>query len=591
MSNQSVKEMKRKRFNVFLVALVAMAAVLNTGCSNEVGLATDDLQGQTKIDSCQVSINLVCDNQTPEQTVVTRSGAVAPEGRVLTSSVANAGDGLEVLTQVMEDAKPQTRAGEVVVPAPAQDYTILAYQNGVKKAEWKGHFDGSKFTANGSNVQSLQPGKYLFYGFSNHMTFTDGKIVTNLSKGSKFALFSVAEKEIKAQKEDRVELTLASPFARVRVKIEGFSGNAFDGPTNGVIKYKANTVVPYTLTMDPALVWLDPSNPKAGITYTKATQDGELRYYGFTTNTEDDYDSTVGVYKKSYIITQEDGGCFFLPTTLLNQMSFQFTSDASGTIYNKPVKDRVLPLANVKDVELKAGHSYTIKQTVYYTAKYLSDDYQTVATLATIMKSGHKPVALVVDEDRHLCMGLEDVPGKKKWSVVTTMRNAESEKQELQGLQNYLNNGKDGDYLTWDENATTNVGVMKWRKQKGRNPGFEAFFALKNYKDAGEEKWFMPSIKDWAAALKYFGIDDPTQGFTFSTQQQLQWGGEFGYQLLQILFYQAGGSPLYDWYWTANDWNNFSWKNAATVTANKNGAFFGSATKTSSTLVRPFVKY
>ena len=112
MSNQSVKEMKRKRFNVFLVALVAMAAVLNTGCSNEVGLATDDLQGQTKIDSCQVSINLVCDNQTPEQTVVTRSGAVAPEGRVLTSSVANAGDGLEVLTQVMEDAKPQTRAGE-----------------------------------------------------------------------------------------------------------------------------------------------------------------------------------------------------------------------------------------------------------------------------------------------------------------------------------------------------------------------------------------------------------------------------------------------------------------------------------------------
>ena len=47
----------------------------------------------------------------------------------------------------------------------------------------------------------MQPGKYLFYGFSNHMTFTDGKIVTNLSKGSKFALFSVAEKEIKAQKD------------------------------------------------------------------------------------------------------------------------------------------------------------------------------------------------------------------------------------------------------------------------------------------------------------------------------------------------------------------------------------------------------
>lgn len=581
--------MKKKILNVFAVALVAMAAVVNTGCSNESSLVTDGQPGNAGGDSTLVSFNFALQGFAAEKTVGTRALAAGTDGRVIASSVADAGNGLEVMTEVVEDAKPQTRAGEVLKPAPAQNYTILAYQNGVKKAEWVGRFDGTNFTVNAdhSKVQAMKPGMYKFYVFSDHLKYQNGKITFGLANGSINALSNIVDVEIHDQKETQtVSFQLGSPYARVRMRINGFSSQAFEGSINGALKYKANTIEG-TCEIDPA---------HGTVTYSKATQDGSLSYNHFTNNIEGDNENISNgtqAIRTSHIITPEDAGCYFLSGTHLNQLSFQFSSDASGTIYRKPVRNRELPLENLADAVLETGKSYTITQTIYYKADYLFDDYKTVGSLVPNMKKGLHPVALVVDKDRHICMGLEDVPHVKdgrQWADNLDYKNIETEDQNINGLINTINR-YDGWKQTWDGHATDgNVGLMWWKHIKAQNPRFPAFNALKEYKGK-KEMWYVPGAGEWHSALKYLGIADPTRGFTYDNQEHLEWGDVLGYRLLEVLFYQAGGYPLNDWYWAADDWNTDGRAKAVTVTARSTYAHFGGAQKTDGTQVRPFVNY
>ena len=116
--------------------------------------------------------------------------------------------------------------------------------------------------------------------------------------------------------------------------------------------------------------------------------------------------------------------------TRLNKLSFQFASEASGTIYKKPVANRVLPL-NLSDVELRIGKSYTISQTIYYSADYLFSD-GTVGTLVPNLKAGRTPVALVVDKSRKVCMSLTEIRDKQ-WATSLGIKCKDHENQDLNG--------------------------------------------------------------------------------------------------------------------------------------------------------------
>ena len=107
---------------------MVMAAVMNTGCSNEAGLANDAQQEQAATEGTELSFNFDLAGYGKEQSVATRGVAGETKGRVIASSVSSLGDGLEAYTEVVEDAKPQTRAGYTA--APSQNYTILAYKDG-----------------------------------------------------------------------------------------------------------------------------------------------------------------------------------------------------------------------------------------------------------------------------------------------------------------------------------------------------------------------------------------------------------------------------------------------------------------------------
>ena len=576
--------MKKNVLKVFVSALMVMAAVMNTGCSNEAGLASDVQQEQASTEGTELSFNFDLAGYGKEQSVATRGIAGEAKGRVIASSVSSLGDGLEAYTEVVEDAKPQTRA--TYTAAPAQNYTILAYKDGQKKGEWVGSYDGSKFTpkAGSSSIQALQPGEYTFFVFSDHLAYKDGKIIIDINKGSINALFNNQDVTIGNEKKQQVNFHLFSPYARVRMKINGFSSQAFEGSINGALKYNAAAAddeggVKATCTIDPA----------AGTAhYANVTQAGQLKYQHFTKNVEGPQEN--GVIKTSYVITPEDAGVYFLAKTRLNKLSFQFATEASGTIYKKPVANRVLPL-NLSDVELKIGTSYTISQTIYYSADYLFSD-GTVGTLVPNMKAGRTPVALVVDENRKVAMALKDVNGSHAWSTNWNLGSEAAYDQTPSGLQSAIDK-YDGYQETWDPYHTRTAAghLMADKRIKAGWREFQAFTAVAGFAPAvPNKKWYVPGAGDWSLALKKFGIADPTSGFGI-TQDNLSWGGDLGYRLQEILFYQADGSPLNDWYWCANELSNDNRHKAFTVTANSSFAHFGAASKNNATKVRPFINY
>lgn len=574
--------MKKNVLKVFVSALIVITAIVNTGCSNEASLASDVQQEQASTEGTELSFDFDLAGYGKEQSVATRGIAGEAKGRVIASSVSSLGDGLEAYTEVVEDAKPQTRA--TYTPAPAQNYTILAYKDGQKKGEWVGTYDGSKFTpkAGTSSVQVLQPGTYTFYVFSDHLTFKDGKIVFGLQNGSINALFNNQDVTILAQKKQKVDFHLVSPYARVRMKINGFSSQAFEGSINGALKYNAAAAndagaVKATCTIDPATVTAD---------YANVTQAGQLKYQRFENNIQGAQEN--GVVKTSYIITPEDAGVYFLAKTRLNKLSFQFASEATGTIYKKPVANRVLPL-NLSDVELKIGTSYTISQTIYYSADYLFSD-GTVGTLVPNLKAGRTPVALVVDKTRRVCMDLNEVK-TKQWAKSVGVKCKVHENQDENGLRATIAR-YDGYDQTWDTGTTNGLGRIPRRSYKAWNDYCPAFYAANTQGKVGNNQWYVPGAGEWDSALKYLGIPDPAYGFDYSSQVTNSWGGSLGYRLQEVLFYQAGGVPLTGWYWAANDWKSDLESKGVTVTAGADGAHFGGARKTDTeATVRPFINY
>lgn len=105
----------------------------------------------------------------------------------------------------------------------------------------------------------------------------------------------------------------------------------------------------------------------------------------------------------------------------------------------------------------------------------------------------------------------------------------------------------------------------------------------------------MPGAGDWDKALKFFGFSDAAAGYSKPRQTKHEWATSgLGYQLAEILFYQAGGDAFNDWYWTANAWNS---ANAAAISVliydntSSEKVHFGGAAKNSTAQVRAFIKY
>lgn len=546
----------------FLPLILLLAVTLFSGCSNEVNSTNeDDDNAPADARGSLISFQLGASDYS-NSTATTRAASENGNGRVVSTSTEKLGDGLEALVEVVENptAKAVTRATS---NAPAGKYTILAYKDGVQKAKWVLNYTGSTYTmAEGKAEQYLPAGAYQFYVFNDKVTFSNNKIVKSLANANKDALYYEGTVTIPNTKKHKLSFTLNPVFAQLFFKIKGYSNAAFDKDMSGTFEYAASTI-PSTETVDPTT---------QSSTSEKNASAGSIDVGSFTANKSDNV-------KTSYIIT--NNGTCFLPGTDVTKLRFKFKSTAGGTVYGKAVKDKTLNITEPISGNLKAGNNYTVFVTIYYSANYLFSD-GTVGTL--LSNKGKTPVGLVIESGR--AISVKDV-AEAQWTSMNYRKNGATYAYTEAGIR--LAAATDNGY---EETHSVSGNTYPNRSTaKGNSDKFPAFFAVANTTPVNGNKWYMPSVYDWVKALSYFGVKDALSGFKEHNNPTHNWSTTgLGYQLVQILFFQAGGDEFDKWYWVSNAYSKGT-STAITVTLSKDHLQFGGANKIASTYSRPFIKY
>lgn len=532
--------MNTKKTSFGTLSLLFMLTVaLFSGCANNTIPATEDNEtvsntgdgGNVTFDFVTSSehANYIAGNPTLEN--ATRAANTNNQGNVIASGAEDLGNGLEALVEVVET--PQTKATtRAIIKAPAGKYTVLAYQNGEQKAKWVLNYNGSSYQATeGTKAeQFLAKGEYTFYVFSEHLTLENGKIVArNGSDKQKALYFSGTSTINEAKGKSKVQFVLKPFFAQVFFKIKAFSGAAFNGAMTGSFTFGANAI-PTTCTIDPTT---------GAKTVENNTAAGELAFGNFTGN------QTEGTPVKSYI--QSQTAQYMLPGTDVTNMKFKFSTHSSGTIYNKAIKDKTLTITNKIDGNLKEGQSYIVAVTVYYTATYLFSD----GTTGTMGKKGTRtPIALVVGKPAGhpytYAIALKDASGGSKWSTRYDNKNKVSANQVNTAIKQY--NGWDN---TYNPLFTSNTSIIKGESEyfptfkyaATYNPGTKLTGKIQN------EKWFLGGLGEWELALNTFGVESLINS---KDKKDLKYTNPLNYNLVRILFEQAGGDPLSGFFWTAD---------------------------------------
>ena len=562
--------MNKKKTTQWLLSFVLLlTATLFTACSNsDSNSAIDEENQPAGPQGSLVSFGIT----TNKYSEVSRA-AQENEGRVVSSSTENLGNGLEALVEVVETPTKiaNTRA---VGQAPAGDYTILAYQGTELKQKWEINYksNGTYTMKDGSNPEKyLAPGSYKFYVFKNQdFELENGNYVAKLKNGENEPYLYEGNVTINNQLKTKLTFTLKPYFAKVKFKVKAFSKEVFDKPTNGHFIYDANTI--------PSSMILNAAN--GTMTSTNNNAAGQTNdFVSFTANEDDGDNSKI----------ESNNAMFFLPGTDITKLKFQFLSGISGTIYNKPIAGKSLKISNPITGGLKSGYEYIVSTTVYYTATYLFSD----GTEGTMGNKGNRtPIAVYVGtaNGKKYAMSLKDAANGVSWA-----KSGYGDNTPPKGVNETISR-YDGYKITHDW-ATTTKPRTDSNPTKATNQNFPAFYNAANY-NAGvaltgaiaNTKWFLPGLGEWnlavenlleAGSLKNKGVH------AFINYNS----GSLGYKKLDIIFRQAGGFPPDQYYWTADKYNN---GNIYTVVirgwANKIQLSFTQPTK-SDGACRAFIQY
>ena len=525
--------MNKKNTTFWLLPLLlSLAVTMFSGCNNTENSVINDDDAPAGAKGSLVSFGLST-SQYSEGSPASRA-AGSNEGRVVSSSTENLGNGLEALVEVIETPTKAAKT-RVVGQAPAGDYTILAYQGTELKQKWEINYksDGTYTMKDGSNPEKyLAPGSYKFYVFKNQdFELENGNYVAKLENGENEPYLYEDNVTINNQLKTKLTFTLKPYFAKVKFKIKAFSKQVFDKPTNGHFIYDANTI--------PTLVTLNAANG-AMISTNNNTAGQTNDFISFTANEDDGDNSKI----------ESNNAMFFLPGTDITKLKFQFLSGISGTIYNKPIADKSLKISNPITGGLKSGYEYIVSTTVYYTATYLFSD----GTEGTMGNKGNRtPIAVYVGtaNGKKYAMSLKDAANGVSWA-----KSGYGDNTPPKGVNETISR-YDGYKITHDW-ATTTKPRTDSNPTKATNQNFPAFYNAANY-NAGvaltgviaNTKWFLPGLGEWNLAVENLLEAGSLINKGVHAYNNYN-SGSLGYKKLDIIFRQAGGFPPDQYYWTAD---------------------------------------
>ena len=531
------QRMNKKNTTFWLLPLLlSLAVTMFSGCNNTENsvINDDDLPADAK--GSLVSFGLST-SQYSEGSPTSRA-AGNNEGRVVSSSTENLGNGLEALVEVVETPAKAAKT-RAVGQAPAGDYTILAYQGTELKQKWEINYksNGTYTMKDGSNPEKyLAPGSYKFYVFKNQdFELENGNYVAKLENGENEPYLYEGNVTINNQLKTKLTFTLKPYFAKVNFKIKAFSKQVFDKPTNGHFIYDANTI--------PSSMILNAAN--GTMTSTNNNAAGQTNdFISFTANEDDGDNSKI----------ESNNAMFFLPGTDITKLKFQFLSGISGTIYNKPIAGKSLKISIPITGGLKSGYEYIVSTTVYYTATYLFSD----GTEGTMGNKGNRtPIAVYVGtvNGKKYAISLKDAANGVSWA-----NSGYGDNTPAKGVNETINR-YDGYTITHDW-ATTTKPRTDSNPVKATNQKFPAFYNAANY-NAGvaltgsiaNTKWFLPGLGEWNVAVENLLEAGSLKGKGVHNFINYN-SGSLGYKKLDIIFRQAGGLPPDQYYWTADKYNS-----------------------------------
>ena len=545
--------MKNKITTSWLPSLLfLLVATLISSCSNNGDSTIDDINNAPADPrGSLVSLKLGTAGHVVYNAPMSRATSANDNGRVVSSSSEDLGNGLDALIEVIEAPQNNATAAttRATTPAPNGTYTIVAFKNGQQKAKWVIKVNnGSPYTfLDGTTEwQYMTPGTYDFYAFNDKVKLENGKFVVKASEASQALYYysGSAQVSVNPVLKQKFNFVLRPYLSEVKFKIKAFTSSMFENAITGHFTYAAN-VIPAQITFDPATGTSNVDSYQAAGTTTD--------FSSFTANMADGANSYI----------KSNDAKYFMPGVDITKLKFEFKNGISGTVYKKPLSGVKLNISNAINGGLKAGTSYTVAVTIYFRATYLFSD----GTTGTMSQKGNRtPVALVVGEKDSVkyAIALKDVMKGVAWTSDKYYKNKEAGTNA-----NTVIDKIDGFQITYDGNTTANPP----NAVKAENSDFPAFYFTARYNPGvpltgsiANLKWYVGGLGDWNFAMQTLGGVDLKNKVH---KRNISYTTAMKRNQIKVMFEQAGGETLDGYYWTAN----MRGGNIFTIVANANQDF------------------
>ena len=581
---------------------VIFAGLAFTGCSNE-DIAEEKVQEGMGAVSFTISEK---DYEPAEEVSSTRAAVQAkPE-------IQDLGDGLQAEVSLEPDTthvvEPKAKTRAIYTPT---HYTIQAYQGSVKKGELKGTFNGSTFTpdAGQSNSIFLPHGTYDFVCFNDKVSVNGTQFTVNRTDAATARFTIERNVVINQDPKQYVAFKMKHAGARIVPNIQfincpitgeytqvtnmGFVNQAFYKAVNPAerLKYTVETSpnkIPEKEVYDFAANGY--TYPAMGqLSIAKTVEGSTMAQY--TTRVGD----KVGIYR-------DDITDYLLPSSDCADLKFTFTF---GELYGRSLVGKTITVPTHKLVEANKSYRVVVKL-IMGSNMYLFKD----GTVGELAKNPTKiPIGVVIEPYRRIAVALNDADNGTPtiWSSLISQ-------ESIQPATNYTELFMDSRYASTMNSYSMPSGpsARKLALDYYQTVGYgNNYFSFPSGEDYALNTWFVPTLSDFLrmgvslgklpndtdnrmlGTSLYSGFyylvpsNAPATGFTGSNPSF----PPMDMTRFNKAFTDAGGTAPSGNYWVDVECKDLSSFLQVQMYVQSTGYSLGINSKSSNAKVRPFIRY
>ena len=581
---------------------VIFAGLTFTGCSNE-DIAEEKVQEGMGAVSFTISEK---DYEPAEEVASTRAAVQAkPE-------IQDLGDGLQAEVSLEPDTthvvEPKAKTRAIYTPT---HYTIQAYQGSVKKGELKGTFNGSTFTpdAGQSNSISLPHGIYDFVCFNGKVSVNGTQFTVNRTDAATARFTIERNVVINQDPKQYVAFKMKHAGARIVPSIQfincpitgeytqvtnmGFVNQAFYRAVNPAerLKYTVETSpnkIPEKEVYDFAANGY--TYPAMGqLSISKTVEGSTMAQY--TTRVGD----KVGIYR-------DDITDYLLPSSDCADLKFTFTF---GELYGRSLVGKTITVPTHKLVEANKSYRVVVKL-IMGSNMYLFKD----GTVGELAKNPTKiPIGVVIEPYRRIAVALNDADNGTPtiWSSLISQ-------ESTQPATNYTELFMDSRYAsTMYSYSMPSDPARKIALEYYQTVGYgNNYYSSDGKGDYAPNTWFVPTLSDFLRIGVSLGkFPNSTDNFVVGSSKD---NSSFRYLIptnapatgfsgispsfpsmdmtrFNKAFTDAGGTAPSGNYWVDTECKDYSSFLQVQMSVQSTGYSLGINSKSSNAKVRPFIRY